>query len=126
MRVPTNEYGATLIFDAECRLCIATRSVMQGWPTCAGEQVRYVPFQSAEASRLLGGAPALGRPDVAYLVTGNGHVVRGLEAFLVMLPFLKGGRALVCMLRWPPVYRAASRVYQLVARNRYRWFGPVS
>ncbi|TAJ25799.1 MAG: DUF393 domain-containing protein, partial [Nitrospirae bacterium] len=88
--------------------------------------LRYVPYQSEEAARCLAGEYQPGRPDVAFLVEQDGTISRGLDAFLPLLPGLRGGRVLLALLRVPPMKSIAYLAYRLVARYRYRWFGRVT
>jgi predicted DCC family thiol-disulfide oxidoreductase YuxK len=62
---------------------------------------------------------------VAFLIEPNGHIRRGLDAFLPLLPGLTGGRFLLSLLRIPVLRPLAYLVYRLIARYRYRWFGQV-
>jgi len=114
----------TLIYDSQCRLCVSAKEGLER----LGEDtdVRFVPYQSEEAARCLGGDYRPGRPDVAFLVEPDGTVNRGLDAFLPLVPGLPGGRVLFALLNFPPLRPLGYLAYRLVARNRYRWFGSVS
>ena len=113
-----------LIYDAQCRLCVTAREGLEQ----AGnrEGVRFVPYQSEEAARRLGKDYQPGRPAVAFLVDQDGHVSRGLDAFLPLLPGLPGGRVLHALMKIPVIKPLAYLAYRLVARYRYRWFGQVA
>lgn len=113
----------TLIYDGECRLCVAAKEGLERLG--ADRDARFVPYQSEEAARCLGGEYRPGRPDVAFLVEPDGRVSRGLDAFLPLLPGLRGGRILRAILRVPVIRPLAELGYRLVARHRYRWFGRV-
>lgn len=112
-----------LIYDDRCRLCVAAREGLAR--AGEGTDVRFVPYQSEEAARRLGADYKPGRPDVAFLVEGNGAICRGLDAFLPLVPGLRGGRVLHAILKIPLVRPLADLAYRLVARYRYRWFGAV-
>ena len=112
-----------LIYDAECRLCVTAKEGLERLG--GGKEARFLPYQSAEAVRRLGGDYHEGRPDAAYLVEPDGTVRRGLDAFLPLLPGLPGGRILSAMARIPFLRPLAYAAYRVVARNRYRWFGTV-
>jgi len=114
----------TLIYDGECRLCVTAKAGLERLGADRG--VRFVPYRSEEAACRLGADYKPGRPDVAFLVEPDGTVTRGLEAFLPLLPGLKGGRVWLALLRFPLVRPLAHLGYRLVARYRYRWFGRVS
>lgn len=115
-----------LIYDGQCRLCVTAK---EGLERLEGARldgtVRYVPYQSEEAARCLGSEYRPGRPDVAFLVDADGRVSRGLDAFLPMLPGLRGGRMLLALMRIPVLKPLAYLAYRIVARYRYRWFGQV-
>ncbi|MGH7204860.1 MAG: thiol-disulfide oxidoreductase DCC family protein [Nitrospiraceae bacterium] len=115
-----------LIYDGQCRLCVTAK---EGLERLEGIRldgtVRFVPYQSEEAARCLGSEYRPGRPDVAFLVDADGRVSRGLDAFLPMLPGLRGGRMLLALMRFPVLRPLAYLAYRIVARYRYRWFGTV-
>jgi predicted DCC family thiol-disulfide oxidoreductase YuxK len=84
-----------------------------------------VPYQSEEAKLALGEGYRPGRPNVAFLVRPNGEIARGLDAFLILLPGFKGGRALSVLLSLPVVRPFGYLLYWVVARYRYAIFGKV-
>jgi predicted DCC family thiol-disulfide oxidoreductase YuxK len=84
-----------------------------------------VPYQSEEAKQALGEGYWSGRPNVAFLVRPTGEIIRGLDAFLALLPGLKGGRVLSVLLRFPLVKPIGYLLYWFVARYRYSVFGKV-
>lgn len=120
-RIPSDRI---LIYDSQCRLCVTAKEGLER----AGnrEGVRFVPYQSEEAACRLGKDYEPGRPAVAFLVDQDGNVSRGLEAFLPLLPGLRGGRPLQALMKVPFIKPLAYVVYRLVARYRYRWFGQIS
>jgi predicted DCC family thiol-disulfide oxidoreductase YuxK len=113
-----------LIYDAQCRLCVTAKEGMER----LGKDldVRWVPYQSDEAVRRLGAEYRAGRPGVAFLVERDGTIKKGLDAFLPLLPALRGGRILQALMRIPLLRPLAYLIYRLIARYRYRWFGSVS
>jgi predicted DCC family thiol-disulfide oxidoreductase YuxK len=118
------ERDCTLIYDGECRLCVAAREgIERGRQAAPG--VRYIPYQSEEAKARLGGTYKPGRPDAAFLVDQQGRIIEGLDAFVPLLPGLPGGRVVLALLRLPVGRALANLAYRVVARNRYRWFGAV-
>ena len=111
----------TLIYDGQCRLCVTAKEGLERLGEDQG--VRFVPYQSEEAACRLGSDYRPGRPDVAFLVERDGTISRGLDAFVPLLPGLRGGRVLLALLRIPLVRPVANLVYRLVARYRYQLFG---
>ena len=113
-----------LIYDDQCRLCVTAKEGLER--ERAGTDVRFVPYQSEEAARRLGAAYKPGRPDAAFLVEGDGTISKGLDAFLPLVPGLRGGRVLHAILKVPLVRPLADLAYRLVARYRYKLFGSIS
>jgi predicted DCC family thiol-disulfide oxidoreductase YuxK len=112
-----------LIYDAQCRLCVTAKEGMER----LGKDldVRWVPYQSDEAVRRLGAEYRAGRPGVAFLVERDGRITKGLDAFLPLLPGLRGGHILQALMRIPLLRPLAYLIYRLIARYRYRLFGSV-
>lgn len=116
----------TLIYDDRCRLCVTAKEGMERLgPDPRQAELRFVPYQSEEAARRLGADYKPGRPDVAFLVEGDGTISRGLDAFLPLVPGLRGGRALHAILKVPLIRPLAHLAYRLIARYRYKLFGSV-
>lgn len=120
---PEPSCSTVLIYDGECRLCVTAKEGLERLGADRG--ARFVPYQSEEAARRLGPEYRPGRPDVAFLIEPNGLVRRGLDAFLPLLPGLRGGKVLRALLGFPLIKPLAELAYRLVARHRYRWFGRV-
>jgi predicted DCC family thiol-disulfide oxidoreductase YuxK len=115
-----------LVYDGECRLCVTAKKGLEQLETHAdATPVRMVPYQSEEAKQALGESYRPGRPNAAFLVRPNGEIARGLDAFLTLLPGLKGGRALSALLNLPLVKPFGYLLYWFVARYRYAVFGKV-
>jgi predicted DCC family thiol-disulfide oxidoreductase YuxK len=116
-----------LVYDGECRLCVTAKKGLDRLDTHAGAApVRMVPYQSQEAMQALGESYRPGRPNAAFLVRPDGEIARGLDAFLALLPGLKGGRVLLALLSLPLVKPFGYLLYWFVARYRYTVFGKVS
>ena len=112
-----------LIYDEQCRLCVTAKEGIERLGT--SEDVRFVPYQSQEAASRLEGLYQPGRPEAAFLVEGDGTITKGLDAFVPLLPGLRGGRLLVKLWRVPPLRPLAYLLYRLIARYRYKWFGEI-
>ena len=121
--IPKSEPERILIYDGQCRLCVTAKEGIEraGRP----QGVRFVPYQSEEAARCLGSEYKPGRPDVAFLVERDGTISQGLDAFLPLLPGLRGGVLLLALWRVPFLRPLAYLLYRVIARYRYRWFGQV-
>lgn len=116
-----------LIYDGECRLCVtAKRGLEQLETQVDATPIRMIPYQSEEAKQALGEVYRPGRPDVAFLIRSDGEIASGLDAFLALLPGLKGGRILSGLFSIPLVKPIGYLLYWCVARCRYAVFGKVS
>jgi len=115
-----------LLYDGQCRMCVTAKRGLEqlSIERTAGE-VRLIPYQSEEAKKVLGARHRPGRPDVALLLYPDGRIAGGLDAFLPLLPGLKGGRMLAILFKFPLVKPLAYGVYWLIARYRYKLFGEV-
>lgn len=121
---PSDRRSHTLVYDGECRLCVATKARLeQAGAGGAGFEVRFLPYQCDEARQALGSRYRPGRPEMAYLIGPSGEIREGLDAFLPLAPGLPGGRAAVQFLRVPYATVVARWLYRLIARSRYRLFG---
>jgi predicted DCC family thiol-disulfide oxidoreductase YuxK len=120
--------GPILLFDGVCNLCnwgvgFILRHERRG--LSADGRMRFAPLQSVAASRLLAGAgvsdPAsLG--ETMIVIDTNGRVLTRSDAAARI------ARTLRSPWRWAAAARVLprfvrDRLYGLVARNRYRWFG---
>ena len=115
-----------LVYDGQCRLCVTAKKGLERLGTHGdATSIRMVPYQSEEAKQALGASYRPGRPNAAVWVHPNGEIARGLDAFLALLPGLKGGRALSVLLSLPLVKPVGYLLYWFVARYRYAVFGKV-
>ncbi len=115
-----------LVYDGQCRLCVTAKKGLERLrPHADATPTRMVPYQSEEAKQALGESYRPGRSNVAFLVHPNGEIDRGLDAFLALLPGLKGGRVLSVLLSLPLVKPFGYLLYWFVARYRYAIFGQV-
>jgi len=113
-----------IIYDGQCRLCVTAKG---GIERLGGTQdIRWVPYHSEEAARCLGSSYQPGRPDAAFLVEADGKITKGLDAFVPLLPGLRGGWLLLALWRVPILRPIAYLLYRLIARYRYRLFGQTS
>jgi predicted DCC family thiol-disulfide oxidoreductase YuxK len=104
-------------------MCVAAKGGLER--LSEGKELRMIPYQSEEARQLLGSRHHGGRPDAAYLVAPDGRIASGLDAFLPLLPGLRGGRLLARLFAFPLVKPIGDWIYRLVAKHRYRLFGEV-
>ena len=115
-----------LIYDGQCRLCVTAKEGFERLGTNdAGDNIRMITYQSEEAKAILGPRYRHGRPEVAFLVGSDGEIVQGLDAFLPLLPGLKGGPFLTGLFRIPLIKPLGRLLYRFVAHYRYPLFGEV-
>ncbi|MFD2611040.1 thiol-disulfide oxidoreductase DCC family protein [Paenibacillus gansuensis] len=109
-----------LLIDGECMLCAhVTRFVIA---RDREDRFRFAALQSQTGQRLLkehGEEP--GRMDSFVLVRGDRMYMRSAAALRVLQGLGGAWRLAVFFLVVPRFVRDA--VYNMVARNRYRWFG---
>ncbi len=116
--------GPVLLFDGLCNLCdSAVLFVIDRDP--AGV-VRFASLQSEFAANLLGpfgvAAPPPGSAPDSMLLVEDGQLHSRSTAALRLARHLSAGWPLLrLLLIVPRPIRDAA--YQLIARNRYRWFG---
>jgi predicted DCC family thiol-disulfide oxidoreductase YuxK len=123
----STSHKCLLVYDGECRLCVTAKEGLERHGTGNGiKLVRMIPYQSEEAQQVLGATYRPGRPEAAFLVHPNGDIASGLDAFLPLLPGLRGGRLIGTLLAVPIMKPIAYALYRLIARHRYRLFGAVS
>jgi len=120
----------TLVYDRDCELCLWAKGMVARWDR--GRRVRFLAFQDPQFKEWFpdldredpGGFWPEGEPPRAMLfIDGLCRVRVGMEAFRGMLPQLAGGRLLGILFYIPGIPWLASRLYDWLARNRYRLFG---
>ena len=112
--------GALVIFDGVCNLCVGSVKFILRHE--AGPELRFAPLQSATGARSireLGFDPADARTFV--LVEGDRAFVRSAAAIRVARYLRWPGRLLA--VAWIGPRPVRDWAYDLVAANRYRWFG---
>ena len=108
-----------ILFDGYCGLC----NYFIDWVIRhdSGHRIRYASLQGATAQhmiRQLGTAV----PDSIILWQEGRHLVRSAAVAAILKSMGGPWRALGYAIGMVPI-ALANRVYDVVARNRYRWFG---
>jgi predicted DCC family thiol-disulfide oxidoreductase YuxK len=116
-----------LIYDGACSLCVFSKKRIEQWDT--KKHIRFLSFQDKQASILVpelasmrGTSPAKSM-DAMRLVSADGSVSSGVDAFRGILPSLPMGCAIAFIFRLPGVLNLSKKIYRIVARNRIAWFG---
>src|SRR6202008_4862185 len=107
------------IFDGVCNLCAYSVKFILAHE--AGPTLRFVPLQSPAGARMLRefGFPPQDAKTFVPVVDGKPHVKSA--AAIPVARFLRGGwKALGAIRPFPLPIR--DWAYDVVARNRYRWF----
>ena len=112
----------TVLYDEQCPLCRRTAARLQSIRTSA--RIVAVPLQEANVSQLLPGAHLEDLLAELHVIDRDGRVYRGADAVLAVLEQARGiGPWLAAVRRLPGFRSLSAKVYRLIARNRYRWFG---
>jgi predicted DCC family thiol-disulfide oxidoreductase YuxK len=110
----------TVLYDADCGICIATGRQLRRWDRDGRLDVR--PLQGAARSDdpLVAQAAASRPLDEALHVIdrGSGRVLAGGDAVLAIVGELPGGDVFAPFAGWPHVRWLADRSYAWVAANR--------
>ena len=115
-----HQYDNLVIFDGVCNLC--THSVRFILEHEAKPLFRFAPVQSSAGARLLSKLGLDPENVQTFVVIANGEAYLRSDAAIRIAPHLRGAW------RWLGVVRFVPRplrdwIYDLIARNRYRWFG---
>lgn len=108
-----------ILFDGICVLCSHWyRFVTKRDPDC---RYRFIAIQSDEG-RALAQAHHIDPDDPAtFILVGDGRTYTRSDAALRILASLPWWRWVAVLRIFPERWRDA--VYDMIARNRYRWFG---
>ena len=112
--------GPIVLFDGVCHLCsggvvwLARRDVRR--------VLRFAPMQSAAAHNRLAAIGVDSDDMSSWLLLEGGRVWRRSAAALRLLPYLPWYWRWLGIAGWLPE-RVRDGLYDVLARNRYRWFG---
>jgi predicted DCC family thiol-disulfide oxidoreductase YuxK len=106
-----------VLFDADCELCVRCRNWLAQQP--AFVPLVFIALQSDEAQRRFPGLDAL-KPDKQLLVISDeGAVYRGANAWIMCLWALENYRQHAQRLGHPILLPLAKSVCELLSRNRF-------
>ncbi|MCW5941394.1 MAG: DUF393 domain-containing protein [Fimbriimonadaceae bacterium] len=111
----------TLYYDGGCNLCHASKLRAEAWAARAGQPLVVAVLQSP-AAIAKGYLEADGATQM--VLETEDEVLYAADAWLRLMeiaPWTLRWIAFVC--RVAPLRRLAKRLYFVVARYRYRWFG---
>ena len=112
-----------VLFDGECSLCGRCRHWLARQP--AFLELHFLPFQSPEVARRFPGIEALHPEEQLLVISDEGGVYRGPQAWIMCLYALRDYREWSQRLAHPALLPWARRVCELLSENRFRvsrWF----
>jgi predicted DCC family thiol-disulfide oxidoreductase YuxK len=107
-----------VLFDGECSLCGRCRTWLARQP--AFLELRFLPFQSPEVADRFPGIEALHPEEQLLVVSDEGGVYRGPQAWIMCLYALRDYRELSLRLAHPALLPFARRFCELLSENRFR------
>ncbi len=112
--------GSVVLFDGVCNFCNGSVNFLIGQDK--QQRLLFAPLQSAAAQALLQKTNLHGRELDSFILIEGQKAYQRSTAALRLIPYLSWYWQWA-RLFWmvPPFMRDA--VYNLIARNRYRWFG---
>ena len=114
------EIPPVIVFDGVCNLCNGFVDFVIARDQAA--RFRFASLQSDAARRLLNGVPLGSPPGDSVFLIEHGHVFQRSEAALRIARRLGAPwRFCYSLIVVPRPIR--DWIYDVVARNRYRWFG---
>jgi predicted DCC family thiol-disulfide oxidoreductase YuxK len=115
-----------VLFDGECSLCRRCRAWLARQP--AFLELCFLPFPSTEVSRRFPGIEALHPEEQLLVVSDEGGVYRGSQAWVMCLYALRDYRQWSQRLAHPAFLPWARRVCELLSENRFqvsRWLAAI-
>lgn len=111
-----------LFFDGVCHLCnglvdFLIKRISSGQ---RAKVLKFAPLQGETAKKILS-PEAIGELNTVVFYQ-NGHVFRKSQAILRCMSLLKFPYNLITVFRFIP-RQISDLVYNLIAKNRYKWFG---
>lgn len=119
-RTATEPVSDVVVFDGLCKLCAA--SVIFILEREAGQALRFTPLQSPAGRRLMRELGFDAADAKTFVLIADGKAYVKSDAAIRAARYLRGSWKLLGLIRWIP-RPIRDWVYDLVARNRYRWFG---
>lgn len=113
-----------VLFDGECSLCGRCQAWLARQP--AFLELHFLPFQSPEALRRFPGIEALHPEDQLLVISDEGGVYRGPQAWIMCLYALRDYRDWSQRLSHPALLPWAQLFCKLLSENRlciWEWLG---
>lgn len=110
----------TVLYDGHCSLCCRSAAALRRMDRGRG-RVRLVDFRSDSGPASDAGIQPEALEGAMHAVHADGSVSKGPNAVRDALRAV-GWRWVARVLAWPVVGPLFARVYDVIARNRLRWF----
>lgn len=114
----------TVFYDANCRLCAASRRRLERLRPRA--RLTFIDVRDDAAMRAFPMVDRAAGLRQMFVLDPAGQLAGGYDAFLSLAPTIPLLRPLRPLLGIPPVRALGHAAYRWVARNRYRLGGAVS
>jgi predicted DCC family thiol-disulfide oxidoreductase YuxK len=112
--------NSIVLFDGVCNLCSGTVRFLIRNDRKA--RLKFAALQSVEGKHLLSQTGINGEPATSIVFIDNGNVyIKSAAALQIAGRLDMPWRAMVLLRIIPRALR--DRIYDIIARNRYRWFG---
>jgi predicted DCC family thiol-disulfide oxidoreductase YuxK len=109
----------TALYDGHCQLCRGSVDRVRRWDRAG--KIEFVDLHDPSAAARF---PHVKREEALrwmQAVDGEGRIFSGADAWARMGMRLPGWKLVAWVLLVPGIRWAAGRIYQWIARNRYRW-----
>jgi predicted DCC family thiol-disulfide oxidoreductase YuxK len=106
-----------VLFDADCELCMRCRNWLM--KQSAFVRLVFIAFQSDEAQRLFPGIDALNPNEQLLVISDEGAVYRGANAWIICLWALENYREHAQRLAHPVLLPFAKTICESLSRNRF-------
>jgi predicted DCC family thiol-disulfide oxidoreductase YuxK len=115
-----SDHRPVIYFDGVCNLC--NNSIQFVIKNDKKKQFLFATAQSDAGNKAINSYTSFkGRPDSVILVHKGIYYTRSAAALQVLRLLGGGWKLLYVFILVPPFLR--NSIYDLIARNRYRWFG---
>jgi predicted DCC family thiol-disulfide oxidoreductase YuxK len=114
----------TIIYDAECRLCVSTQHQIARWDR--HNRINFISYQDPEMKRRYSDISIEACSSSIHFIDEAGKTWIGAEAFREILRFLPGGLWFRLLYLIPGGMWIAKKIYRWTADHRYQLLGRLS
>ena len=112
-----------VLFDGKCALCVGCRNWLRVQP--AFVELEFIPLQSPKVEEKFLGIGAIAREDQLVVISDEGEVYQGPQAWIICLYALREYREWSQRLAQPALLPFAKAAFKMISENRLtlsRWF----